>query len=284
MNTIKKRIISRFDIKGPNLVKGVNLEGLRIIGKPEFFSKIYYIEGIDEIIFQDTVASLYGRNNLIELIKKTSKEIFVPLVVGGGLRNVRDVREVLHAGADKISINSEAIKNILIIKKLVKEFGSSTISSQIQVQKKFNGKYYCYYENGREQTKLDPIEWAVKLQESGVGEILLTFINFDGTGRGFDEILISRLKNKLEIPLIVSGGIGNMSQVQNALTQNVEGVSISSMFHYYYLKQNLNEIKNSFFSEGNTEFFTNDKSIFFENTFSIKELKKFLIMNNINCR
>ena len=243
MISVKKRIISRFDIKGPNLVKGVNLEGLRVIGKPEFFADLYYKDNIDEIIFQDCVASLYGRNNLKNIISKVSKNIFVPLTVGGGLRNLKDVKNVLHAGADRVSINSEGIKNPKFIDELVKEFGSSTIACQIQVQKKLDRNYLCFYENGRQETDLDPLEWAMKLQDMNVGEIILTFINFDGTGKGFDNKLIKELRNKLDIPLVVSGGIGNKLQVLETFKNNVDGVAVSSAFHYFYLKQNLDIIR-----------------------------------------
>jgi len=190
---------------------------------------------------------------------------------------------VLESGADKVCINSEAIKNLDFIKISVKEFGSSTITSEIQVQKKNDGKYYCFYENGRQETKLDPVTWACTLQDSGVGEIALTFVNLDGTGKGFDINLISQLRKKLNIPLIVSGGIGSKKQVLEAFKLDVDGVLIASAFHYFYLYKNYEYIKKEKFSEGNLDFLKNlDKSIL-ENTFSIKSLKNFLKVNNINC-
>ena len=284
MISVKKRIISRFDIKGPNLVKGVNLEGLRVIGKPEFFADLYYKDNIDEIIFQDCVASLYGRNNLKNIISKVSKNIFVPLTVGGGLRNLKDVKNVLHAGADRVSINSEGIKNPKFIDELVKEFGSSTIACQIQVQKKLDRNYLCFYENGRQETDLDPLEWAMKLQDMNVGEIILTFINFDGTGKGFDNKLIKELRNKLDIPLVVSGGIGNKLQVLETFKNNVDGVAVSSAFHYFYLKQNLDIIRSEKYSERNLDYINNIDINELKNNFSIIELKNFLKQNSINCR
>ena len=284
MITIKKRILSRFDIKGPNLVKGVNLEGLRVIGKPDFFSELYYKEGIDEIFFQDTVASLYGRNNLKEIITLVAKNIFVPLVVGGGLRTLDDIRTVLSAGADKISINSQAIQDKKFVKKAVQEFGSSTISCQIQVQKKIDGNYYCFYENGRQETQLNPLDWAKELQNLGVGEITITFINSDGTGNGFDKNLIINLRKILHIPLVVAGGIGNKEQVLDAFSLDVDGVSVSSSFHYYYLKKNLKYIQSEEYSEGNLDYIYNMDSNINEGNFSINELKIFLKKNQINCR
>ena len=282
--TIKKRIISRFDIKGPNLVKGINLEGLRIIGLPDFYSEIYYNDNIDEIFFQDTVASLYGRNSLEQIISSVSTKIFVPLVVSGGIRTTKDIRQILKAGADKISINSEAIKNKKFIQESVEEFGSSTISGNIQVQKKLDGKYYCFYENGRQETNLDPLKWALELQKYGVGEIVLTFINFDGTGKGFDYNLIKTLRKEIHIPLVVSGGIGSMLHVKKAFDLDVDGVSISSSFHYYYLQKYIDQIKKQKFAEGNLNFISNLELINNDENFSIFNLKKYLKENNVNCR
>lgn len=282
--TLKKRISSRFDIKGLNLVKGVNLEGLRIIGLPEFFSEVYYNDGIDEIFFHDTVASLYGRNNLEQVVSLVSKKIFVPLIVGGGIRSSDDIKKILNAGADKISINSQAIRNKKFIEENVKEFGSSTISCNIQIQKKFDGKYYCFYENGRQETNLNPIQWAQEVQNLGVGEIVITFINFDGTGRGFDYDFIKSIRNVIKVPLIVSGGVGNKEHVKKAFDLDVDGVSISSCFHYHYLYENFEKIKKNEFAEGNLDFILNSGNFRNENNFSISSLKKYLKEKKINCR
>ena len=149
------RIIPKLDIKGPNLVKGIHLEGLRVLGKPEDFAKHYYEKGADELIYMDVVASLYGRNSLHEIVSRTAKEIFIPLTVGGGLRTIEDIKNVLRAGADKVSLNTAAIKNPSIVREASRIFGSSTITISIEAIKQPNGEYFAYTDNGREYTGID---------------------------------------------------------------------------------------------------------------------------------
>ena len=151
------RIIPRLDIKGPNLVKGIHLEGLRVLGRPEDFAKHYYEEGADELIFQDVVASLYERNSLHEIISRTAKNIFIPLTVGGGLRTIEDIKQVLRAGADKVSINTAAVKNPTFIKEASLKFGSSTILVAIEAIKQSDGNYFAFIDNGREETGLEVV-------------------------------------------------------------------------------------------------------------------------------
>lgn len=158
MKTI--RIIPRLDIKGPNLVKGIHLEGLRVLGKPADFAKYYYEQGADELLFMDVVASLYERNSLHDIISETAKSIFIPITVGGGLRTISDIREVLRAGADKICINTAAIKNPDFIKKASAEFGSSTIVVAIEAIKQPDGVYMAFVDNGREHTGIEVTAWA----------------------------------------------------------------------------------------------------------------------------
>ena len=185
------RIIPRLDIKGPNLVKGIHLEGLRVLGKPEDFAKLYYEQGADELIYQDTVASLYQRNSLTDIITKTAKNIFIPITVGGGLRTLDDINKVLRAGADKVAINTAAIKNPNFITEASRAFGSSTIVVAIETIKQPNNSYLAYTDNGREYTGVDAISWAKEVEEHGAGEILLTSIDQEGTGNGFDLELTS---------------------------------------------------------------------------------------------
>ena len=282
---MKKRIISRLDIKGSNLVKGVNLEGLRVLGKPWNFAKTYYENGIDELIYVDTVASLYGRNSLTDLIKLTAKEIFIPLTVAGGIRTIEDITKILRAGADKVSINSAAIKNPNLIKSAVKKFGSSTIVIGIEAQKKLDGSYKCYIENGRQSTNLNPIDWAVEVEKLGVGEILLTAIHKEGTGSGFDNTLLKELTNKVNIPIIASGGAGELNDIKNVIIEaDVNAVCIASMFHYNLVKKNKFHFSNKNYEEGNTSFLEKKIEGFKGNLTSIDELKKYLIKNNIHCR
>ena len=282
---MKLRIVSRLDIKGPNLVKGVNLEGLRILGKPQQFAKTYYEEGIDELIYIDTVASLYGRNSLLDLIKLTAKKIFIPLTVGGGIRKIDDIREILRAGADKVSINSAAIKNPDFIKEAVKKFGSSTIVIGIEAQKNLDGTYKCHIENGRQSTNWDPIEWALKAEEMGAGEILLTAIHKEGTGSGFDKHLLKKLTDKLRIPVIASGGAGSFSSIQEVVDYaKVDAICIASMFHYFLVEKNKLSNKYVKYEEGNTEFLNSNLIGFKGDLSSIKSVKNYLIQNNISCR
>ena len=165
------RIIPRLDIKGPNLVKGIHLEGLRVLGKPENFAQLYYEQGADELIYQDTVASLYQRNNLTEIITRTAKNIFIPLTVGGGLRDVKDINKVLRAGADKVAINTAAINNPNFINKASKAFGSSTIVVAVEAIKQKDNSYLAYTDNGREYTNVEVLSWVKEAEERGAGEI-----------------------------------------------------------------------------------------------------------------
>ena len=225
------RIIPRLDIKGPNLVKGINLEGLRIMGDPQAFAEKYYLEGADEIIYIDSVASLYGRNNLKEVVNNAAKKISIPLTVGGGLRTIEDIRLILNSGADKVAINTQAVSDPDFIKKCANYFGSSTIvlsinykswpndnfkkeknltvgSSKEKDTKKWNNYFQVYTENGRQQTGLDAFEWAQMGEKLGAGEILLTSIDNEGMQKGFETDLTERLSKKLSIPFIVCGGLG----------------------------------------------------------------------------
>ena len=274
---LKKRIIAKLEIKGPNLVKGINLEGLRVLGKPEYFAQNYYQNGIDELFYQDVVASLYGKNALYETISKTAKEIFIPLTVGGGIRNIKDIYKILKAGADKVSINSKIFTSPNIINDAVKIFGRSTIVGNVEILKK-NEKYYCYYNNGRTPTNYLAYDWILKLQKLGVGEIILTFIDFDGTGRGFDIDFIQNIKNKLSIPLVISGGAGNSKQVSQLFKKTkVSGVALASLLHYN-LVQGKKITKSDYAIEGNIEFMTTRNFNF--KKFEVKSVKN--ILNYLN--
>ena len=274
---LKKRIIAKLEIKGPNLVKGINLEGLRVLGKPEYFAQNYYQNGIDELFYQDVVASLYGKNALYETISKTAKEIFIPLTVGGGIRNIKDIYKILKAGADKVSINSKIFTSPNIINDAVKIFGRSTIVGNVEILKK-NEKYYCYYNNGRTPTNYLAYDWILKLQKLGVGEIILTFIDFDGTGKGFDIDFIKNIKNKLSIPLVINGGAGSTKQVTKLFKKTkVSGIALASLLHYN-LVEGKKIAKSDYADEGNIEFMTTQDFNF--KKFEVKSIKN--ILNNLN--
>src|SRR3989344_5086511 len=181
------RIISRLDIKGPNVVKGLKLEGLRIVGKPAELTKKYYQQGADEILYIDIVASLYERNNLSKVVKEAiSLGVFVPMTVGGGVRSLEDIQKLLNAGADKVAINTAATRRPELITEAARRFGSQCIVGSIEAKKIGPQKWEAYVDNGREKTGLDAVAWAVKLVELGAGELLITSVDRDGCESGYD--------------------------------------------------------------------------------------------------
>lgn len=243
------RVIPRLDIKGPNLVKGIHLEGLRVLGKPEDFALRYYNEGADEIIYMDIVASLYGRDNLLGVVRKTAKNIFIPLTAGGGVRTLDDIRDLLRAGADKVAINTAAVKNPDLITKAAKMFGSQCIVVSIEAGKKEDGSYEAYTDNGREKTGLDVLEWVKQAAELGAGEILITSIDREGTGKGYDTELISKAAKSVSIPVIACGGAGSKEHILEIIKKGrADAVSAGSIFHYS--KSNIMEVKSFLGSEG----------------------------------
>jgi imidazole glycerol-phosphate synthase subunit HisF len=281
MKTI--RIIPRLDIKGPNLVKGIHLEGLRVLGKPSDFAKFYYEQGADELMFMDVVASLYERNSLHNIISETAKKIFIPITVGGGLRTISDIKEVLRVGADKVCLNTAVIKNPQLIKEASRMFGSSTIVIAIEAIKESDGKYLAYTDNGREYTGIDVFEWAKKVDELGAGEIVITSVDKEGTGQGFDLDLITKISELVSIPVIAHGGVGRQTHVLDALKKDntPDAVMISSLFHYHFIKEN--ESKSSSL-EGNVEFLKQKRSFHTFEPCSINDLKQILVENQIECR
>ena len=227
------RIIPRLDVKGLNLVKGIHLEGLRILGPVEKFAKYYYENGADELIYIDAVSSLYGRNSLVEVIRKTSSKIFIPLCVGGGLRTLDDIANVLRAGADKVAINSAAIKRPNLVREASTLFGSSTIVISIDAVKRHDDKYECFIDNGREATGKDVFEWAVEAVQLGAGELLITSVDREGSGKGYDLDLIKAIADTVEIPVIACGGGGEYQHVVDALSKgHADAISIASLIHY----------------------------------------------------
>jgi imidazole glycerol-phosphate synthase subunit HisF len=276
------RIIPRLDIKGPNLVKGIHLEGLRVLGKPADFAKYYYEQGADELMFMDVVASLYERNSLHDIISETAKKIFIPITVGGGLRTISDIKEVLRVGADKVCLNTAAIKNPQLIKDASRMFGSSTILVAIEAIKESDGKYLAYTDNGREHTGVDVFEWAQQVAELGAGEIVITSVDNEGTGQGFDLELISKISKLVGIPVISHGGAGKKQHVVDVIKDGyTDAVMMSSLFHYHYIKENESEASNL---EGNVEFLKQKRDFHTFEPSSIHDLKKLLIQNNIECR
>ncbi|NRF39149.1 imidazole glycerol phosphate synthase subunit HisF [Pedobacter foliorum] len=276
------RIIPRLDIKGPNLVKGIHLEGLRVLGKPSDFAKFYYEQGADELMFMDVVASLYERNSLHDIISETAKRIFIPITVGGGLRTISDIKDVLRAGADKVCLNTAVIKNPSLIREASRMFGSSTIVVAIEAIKEGEGKYLAYTDNGREYTGVDVFDWAQKADELGAGEIVITSVDKEGTGQGYDLELVSKVNSLVSCPVIAHGGAGKPSQVVDVLQKaKADAVMISSLFHYDFIKENESTASSL---EGNVEFLKQKRNFHTFEACSIQHLKHVLIDHQIECR
>ena len=277
------RIIPRLDIKGPNLVKGIHLEGLRVLGKPEQFARYYYEQGADELLYMDVVASLYQRNSLLDIVARTAKEIFIPMTVGGGLRTLDDIRMVLRAGADKVSLNTAAIGRPELIRQAAHQFGSSTIVVSIEVIKKPDGSYEVYTDNGRERTGVDAFEWALKAAELGAGELLVTSIDREGMGDGFDLELTRKIAESVPIPVIASGGAGRVSHMADVVLESkADAICLASVLHYKFIEQNHRNY--DFSSEGNIEFLNSGRGFSRVQGTTLPEVKEHLIGLGIPCR
>jgi len=278
------RIIPRLDIKGPNLVKGIKFEGLRVLGKPEDFARYYYENGADELIYIDAVASLYERNSLVDIIEKTSRQIFIPLTVGGGLRTIDDIRTVLRMGADKVAINTAAIRRPELISEASRTFGSSTIVVSIEAIKRPDGVYEAYTEYGRERSGIDAVEWAVRAVKLGAGELMVTSIDREGTGSGFDTVLTSKIAALVPVPVIAGGGAGNTEDIFKAISEGkADAISVASMLHYNYFRHFKYE-KSDFSSEGNIEFLKKGEVPAMVEDVSINDIKRYLFDLGICCR
>jgi cyclase len=228
----KIRLIARLDVKNEFVIKGIHLEGLRKIGDPIILAKKYYEHGIDEIIFMDAVASLYERNNLFHIIERACKEVFIPITIGGGIRSIKDIENALKSGADKIAINTQALRSPEFIYEASRIYGSQCIVGSIEA-KRVNGNWMAYSENGREETGVDAIIWAKRLEELGAGELIVTSIDQEGVKKGFDIPLLQEISKRLSIPVIASGGAGNVGHISSALDQSEVGaVAIASLLHY----------------------------------------------------
>ena len=227
------RLIARLDIKGPNLIKGIHLEGLRVIGSPNEFALRYYQQGADELVYMDSVASLYGRNHLGDIIKAAAKDIFIPITVGGGIRSVDDAMEILRSGADKVAVNTAALANPQLIKDISRRFGSQCMVLSIEAMRKESGGWEAYTDNGRERTGMDVIEWVRKGVELGAGEILLTSVDREGTRDGFDVELVKAVTEEVSVPVIASGGMGKTDDLLNVVKEGcADAVAMADILHY----------------------------------------------------
>lgn len=226
------RLIARLDIKGANLIKGIHLEGLRVIGSPSEHALRYYQQGVDEIVYMDCVASLYGRNNLSNIVEMTARDVFIPITVGGGIRSVVDARHILRSGADKVAVNTAAVANPELITEIARRFGSQCMVLSIEAKRASDG-WQVYTDNGREKTGLDVVEWARKGVELGAGEILLTSVDQEGTRKGFDIKLVRAVADAVSVPVIASGGMGKTDDAAAVVLEGrADAVAIADLLHY----------------------------------------------------
>ena len=229
---LKNRIIPCLDVKNGRVVKGINFVDLQDAGDPVEQAKIYSDSGADEICFLDITASNENRDTIYEVVKETSKKCFVPLTVGGGVRNVEDINKLLNCGADKVSINTAAVQDANVVVESSKKFGSQCIVVAIDAKK--NGdKWDVYTHGGRNNSGLDAVEFAKKMEDSGAGELLVTSMDRDGTQIGYDIDLMKKISKKVNIPLIASGGVGNLDHMVEGIKEgNASAVLAASIFHY----------------------------------------------------
>lgn len=227
------RIIPRLDIKGKNLIKGVQLEGLRVMGDPQEFALRYYEAGADELIYMDIVASLYGRNNLSDIISRAAEKVFIPITVGGGIRSVEDARHILRSGADKVAVNTAAVQRPALITEIARRFGSQAMVLSIEAKQVAPGKWEAYTDNGRERTDKDVVEWAREGAALGAGELLLTSVDREGTRKGFDLDLIRQVRDAVSIPVVASGGMGTIGHfLEAAQKAEADAVAMADVLHY----------------------------------------------------
>ena len=258
------------------------MEGLRVLGRPDQFARHYYESGADELLYVDVVASLYGRNSLLDLISRTAREVFIPLTVGGGIRTVEDIRRVLRAGADKVAINTAALQRPDFIREAAQVFGSSTIVVSIEAVRQPDGSYLAYTDCGREWTGRNVIEWAEQAAALGAGELLITSVDRDGTGKGLDLDLTSQITGRVTVPVIASGGAGKVEHVRDAIvTGQADAVALASLLHYAFAPLADNGDAQS---EGNNEFIRRQARWSKVQSQSLTEVKKELWLSGVDCR
>ena len=243
------RLIPRLDIKGSNVIKGIQLECLRVIGDPQEIAERYYAEGADELLYIDIVASLYERNNILDIVSRAAQKIFIPLTVGGGIRTIDDIRKALRAGADKVAINTHATKRPEFITEAAHAFGSQCIVGSVEAKRIGEGKWEAFIDNGRVVTGLDAVLWAKRLVELGAGELLVTSVDQEGTAKGYDIELIKMIAPHVSVPVIASGGAGKPEDIVSVIQEgDADAVSAAHIFHYK--KYSIAEVKDSLAQKG----------------------------------
>lgn len=235
------RLVARLDIKGPNLIKGVQLEGLRVVGDPNEHAVRYYAEGADELLFIDIVASLYQRNNLSDIIKRAADRVYVPITVGGGIRSLADVATMMHSGADKVAINTAAIGRPELVTEVARRYGSQCMVLGVEAKRIAPGRWEAYTDNGRERTGKDVVQWVREAVERGAGEVLLTSVDQEGTRKGFDLPLVRAVCAAVNVPVTASGGFGEPEHLQALVGSGVSAVAVADALHWK--RMGLQEIK-----------------------------------------
>ena len=226
------RIIPRLDIKGPNLIKGIRLEGLRVVGDPHTFALRYYEAGADELVFMDIVASLYQRNSLSEIIARAANQIYIPITVGGGIRCLADVHNMLRSGADKVAINTAAIARPELNTEVAQRFGAQCMVLSVEAKRTGPGQWEAYTDNGREHTGRDVLAWIDEAVDRGAGEVLLTAVDQEGTRKGLDIALLDAVNRRVNVPVIISGGFGDVRDLKRASDVGASGIAIADALHW----------------------------------------------------
>lgn len=243
------RVIARLDIKAPNVIKGVHLEGLRVVGKPYEMARKYYEQNVDELLYMDAVASLYERNNILPVVEEAARNIFVPMTVGGGIRSLENIRAVLRSGADKVAINTAAVKRPDFIREAALDFGEQCIVLSVEAIRRGPGKWEVMVDSGRENTGREVLDWVSEAEDKGVGEILLTSVDAEGTEKGYDLELVNRVASRVKVPVIASGGAGSPQDVVGVIQEtHVEAIACASILHYN--KSTVTDIKQAMHAAG----------------------------------
>ena len=230
---LAKRIIPCLDVRDGKVVKGVNFVGIQEVGDPVECARAYMEQGADEIVFLDITATSDNRDTIVDVVRKTAKQVFVPLTVGGGIRSVEDFSKLLRAGADKVSVNSSALKNPQLIAEAADKFGSQCVVAAIDAKRMEDGSWHAFVAGGRKDTGIDAVEWAAKACELGAGEILLTSMDADGTKQGFDLDLLNAVIARVNIPVIASGGCGSLAHFSEVFEKTgADAALAASLFHY----------------------------------------------------
>ena len=226
------RLIARLDIKGPNLIKGVRLEGLRVVGDPHVHAMRSYEAGADELLFIDIVASLYQRNNLSDIIKRAADQVYVPITVGGGIRSLADVATMMLSGADKVAINTAAIARPELVGEVARRYGSQCMVLGVEAKRVAPGRWEAYTDKGRERTGKDVVQWVREAVDRGAGEILVTSVDQEGTRKGFDVPLVQQVCDAVRVPVTASGGFGAVEDLAALAACDVSAVAVADALHW----------------------------------------------------